>query len=149
VGRKVVVGYEGSAHARRALWRAADLAGPDGHVTVVCATPGVEIDLTPRTADLVDPPDGVDWEAGIAGELEEREHLLEEGCALVRGRGVETSEVGAASDPAEAIVDAARRARAELVVVGTRGRNPAGRLVLGSVSHAVLEHAPCDVVVVK
>ena len=39
--------------------------------------------------------------------------------------------------------------RARLVVVGTRGRNLATRLVLGSVSHTVVRNAPCPVVVVR
>jgi len=38
---------------------------------------------------------------------------------------------------------------ARLVVVGTRGRNLATRLVLGSVSHTVVRNAPCPVLVVR
>jgi nucleotide-binding universal stress UspA family protein len=38
---------------------------------------------------------------------------------------------------------------ARLVVVGTRGRNLATRIVLGSVSHTVMRNAPCPVVVVR
>jgi nucleotide-binding universal stress UspA family protein len=39
--------------------------------------------------------------------------------------------------------------RARLVVVGTRGRNLAARMVLGSTSHTVLRNAPCPVLVVR
>ncbi len=38
---------------------------------------------------------------------------------------------------------------ARLVVVGTRGRNLATRIVLGSTSHTVLRNAPCPVLVVR
>ena len=39
--------------------------------------------------------------------------------------------------------------RARLIVVGTRGRNLAARIVLGSTSHTVLRNAPCPVLVVR
>ena len=43
-----------------------------------------------------------------------------------------------------------RRAQdAQLCVVGSRGRNGVQRMLLGSVSHSVVLHAPCPVVVVR
>ena len=52
----------------------------------------------------------------------------------------------AADGPAAAVLAAA--AGAELIVVGARGRGAAGSALHGSVSSAVLRHAPCPVVVV-
>jgi nucleotide-binding universal stress UspA family protein len=51
-------------------------------------------------------------------------------------------------DPAAELVDAARELEADLVVLGRRSRS-LRRLVLGSVSDAVLRRAPCDVLVVR
>ncbi|MEV5721256.1 universal stress protein [Amycolatopsis mediterranei] len=51
--------------------------------------------------------------------------------------------------PAHAVVEQATAAAARLVVVGSHGRGSAAAFVLGSVSHAVLHHAPCPVAVVR
>ncbi|OIQ87526.1 universal stress proteinc [mine drainage metagenome] len=49
--------------------------------------------------------------------------------------------------PAETLLDLARTAR--LLVVGSRGRHGVARMLLGSVSHTVVVHAPCPVLVVR
>jgi nucleotide-binding universal stress UspA family protein len=51
-------------------------------------------------------------------------------------------------DPAAELVDTARALEADLVVLGRRSRS-LRRLVLGSVSDAVVRRAPCDVLVVR
>ena len=55
----------------------------------------------------------------------------------------ETVAGGAAS----ALIDAAKDAT--LVVVGSRGLSRARELILGSVSHQVVHHSPCPVVVIR
>ena len=50
-----------------------------------------------------------------------------------------------AGSPAAAIVARATSWPADLVVVGTLGRSKLGRMLLGSVSHSVVTHAPCSV----
>ena len=52
-------------------------------------------------------------------------------------------------DPAKAIVNEARDFEADLVVVGHRGRGTVASMLLGSTSTAVIEHAPCPVLVVR
>lgn len=51
--------------------------------------------------------------------------------------------------PAEVIVDEAKRLKAELIVVGSHGRTGFTRFFLGSVSGAVVSHAPCNVMIIR
>lgn len=51
-------------------------------------------------------------------------------------------------DPAEAIIDVARREKIDAIVVGRRGGGRLSRLLMGSVSQKVASLAACTVVVV-
>jgi len=50
---------------------------------------------------------------------------------------------------AKLLVEQAKESRADLIVVGSHGKNLAERLVLGSVSRKVVQDASCDVLVVR
>jgi nucleotide-binding universal stress UspA family protein len=69
------------------------------------------------------------------------------GRAGSQGRTVETL-LGEGS-PTEVILDAVRDVEPNLLAVGTRGAGPVERLLLGSVSSALVHHSPCDVLVVR
>jgi nucleotide-binding universal stress UspA family protein len=132
---KIVVGYDGSDGAKRALDRAIALAGDDGRLTVVTAA---ETHARPGITEgaRLDP-----------SELERRRKDLEEAKALLTTRGVDAETLGAQGDPGDVILDNAKDA--DLVVVGSRGLNPFQRLLLGSVSTKVVHRAECDVLVVR
>ena len=51
-------------------------------------------------------------------------------------------------EPAEQICQSAKELRADLVMVGTRGRKGVGRMVLGSVADDVIRHCTVPVLVV-
>jgi len=51
--------------------------------------------------------------------------------------------------PGHVIVDMARACRADLVAVGSRGLGMVAGFLLGSISHYVVRHAPCSVLVAK
>ena len=119
--RRIVVGVDDSEPSRRALERAADLAGYGSTLTVVSVAR--------------------DGEQYAAGPLEQaREALLR--------RHVSATYLQPVGDPAAELVDAARELEADLVVLGRRSRS-LRRVVLGSVSDAVVRRAPCDVLVVR
>jgi nucleotide-binding universal stress UspA family protein len=134
--RKIVVGYDGSEASKRALERAAELLDNGGPVTVVTA---VQLGTPTVHGATAIPPE----------EREEQHERLEEARRLLGKRGIETRAVDGTGDPANVIVEEAKELGADLVVVGTHGKNVAQRLVLGSVSTKVVHDAPCDVLVVR
>lgn len=69
-----------------------------------------------------------------------------------RTRGLEVPvhiEVTVAADIGEAIVLRARRRGVDMIVMGTHGRNPFARALLGSVADYVIRHADCPVLTVR
>lgn len=70
---------------------------------------------------------------------------------VVRGRrtGVSVEFLVWEGEPGPAIIEASEAERADLLVVGTRGRSRVERMVLGSVSDHVVRHSPCPVLIVR
>ena len=60
-----------------------------------------------------------------------------------------TIDIRPEGDPRAAILDAAEKWPADLVVVGSHGRSGLERFLLGSVSERIVRHAPCSVEVVR
>jgi nucleotide-binding universal stress UspA family protein len=132
---KLVVGYDGSDAAKRALSRAVDLAGDHAEIVVVAAAePRARAGIT-EGAHL-DP-----------SEIERRRKDLDEANAFLSERGIEAETIEAQGDPGDVVVEVAKDA--DLAVVGSRGLNPLQRLLLGSVSSKVVHRAECDVLVVR
>lgn len=51
--------------------------------------------------------------------------------------------------PARVVIDEAKDWNADLIVVGSHGRGFWGRLTIGSVSDAIVHHAPCSVLIAR
>ena len=65
-----------------------------------------------------------------------------------RGTVGDVVVVARKGDPAEELLNVARSVDADRIVIGRRGNNFVARMLMGSVATRVLEHAPCDVLVV-
>ena len=133
---RVVVGVDGSPASRAALETA--FAEADRHglsVHAVVAWESVPLDDLPPLAD----------EAGLRRAAENR---LDQMMIPMREdhSGVEARGEVLTGTPREVLMDAAEGAR--LLVVGSRGLGGFRGLLLGSVSQALVQHAPCPVVVV-
>ena len=132
---KIVVGYDGSEAAKRALERATTVAGEDSRVVVVAAAESHARTGITEGAHL-DP-----------SEVERRRRDLDDAQAYLSKRGIEAETIEAQGDPGDVIVEAAKDA--DLAIVGSRGLNPLQRLLMVSVSSKVVHRAECDVLVVR
>lgn len=74
-------------------------------------------------------------------------HLVET-CRELFERGISATPMVVKGNPSEAIRRVAVQEQADLVVVGTRHLNPAGRWLLGSVSHDLATHADVPLLIV-
>ena len=139
---RIVVGVDGSAHARQALRFALAEAALRGARVVVVGSWAIP-PLAATGVGMIPAFDLLRTElADSASEVLSRE-LAEVADAAA---GVEVEQHLAQGDAAGVLVEAA--AGAELLVVGSRGRGGVTGTVLGSVSRACLHHAPCPVAVV-
>jgi len=77
------------------------------------------------------------------------EHLSDESEQKLVGAGLVVSSSVIDGDPKEALINEARRWNADAIFVGARGVGRIERFLLGSVSAAVITHAPCTVEVVR
>ncbi|SHF27018.1 universal stress protein [Streptoalloteichus hindustanus] len=141
LGRRVVVGVDGSEVSHRAIDFAFDFASRHEHELVaVHAWADLPLDaLAPvRVWDF-------DWDE-VRSEATE---LLSASLAGFQERhpDVPVHRLVTTERPIEALVEAA--ANAALLVVGSHGRGALGRALLGSVSHAVLNRADCPVAVLR
>jgi nucleotide-binding universal stress UspA family protein len=85
----------------------------------------------------------------VPEEDEERRRELFEAKTALSERGIDAKLIERVGDPAAKIIDEAEQEQADLVVMGSRGLNTAQRWLLGSVSTKVVQHAPCNVFVVR
>ncbi|CNE89974.1 Universal stress family protein [Mycobacterium tuberculosis] len=133
---RVVVGVDGSAASRPALAMAFAEAALHGlSVHAVAAWEPAPVKGLPPLVD----------EDGIRAAATRR---LEQLMAPSRDLhpGVDAQAEVRVGPPRDVLLDAAQDAR--LLVVGSRGLGGFRGLMLGSVSHALVQHAPCPVAVV-
>jgi nucleotide-binding universal stress UspA family protein len=142
--RHVLVGFDRSRHAKRALQQAIDLAEIHGaRLTVMTVVPDSS---GWALGDGFGPPVNV-------AELEQEQltlcrSALEEAVATIPD-DVPVTSVLRRGEPGQALVDEAVDGGHDLIVMGSRGRGEWRSLLLGSVSHHVVQCSPVPVLIVR
>lgn len=77
------------------------------------------------------------------------EKLLGQTAALVPSSIKSVRRLYQFGNPADVVLETAESAKADLIVLGSRGRGRMAEAVLGSVSHRVVQHASCSTLIVR
>lgn len=172
--KSIVVAFDGSAHARKALEVASALAAGDkarlGIIYVIDSDAAnlpanvremgeiehiiepmrnLQADLDNAPANLMNNLSSSSVATQVAmGQY--ADYLLEQARKNVKASGVGNVEVKTAQgDAAEEVVEFASERDADLIVCGSRGIRGLKKLLLGSTSHKIAQLAECSCLTIK
>ena len=140
---RILVATDFSPASTPAFEQSVKMAGRDGALLLIAHAyqePGlVELSQAPAKAYK-------EWDRKLREGVEKKLRPLVESA---RKESVEAQALLLTGFADEAIIEAAKQQRADLIVMGTRGRRGAARLFLGSVAARVISTAPCPVMTVR
>jgi nucleotide-binding universal stress UspA family protein len=151
----VVIGFDGTPAAERALRESAALLPGRPALVVVVVETGHAFDLAtvPATplgpaAGLLDVRTAIDLEQAMR---ESAQRMAGWGATLAREAGMDAEGLAVADDitVADTLLRLVAERDASAVVVGAHRHGRLSELLLGSTSRSVIERAPCPVVVVR
>jgi len=134
---KVLVAYDGSEQARRALDWAAHMTRNSSTVGVIGVAPALA--ASPKIADAVDP----------SSDVTAHRRQLDEAAAILAASGVEAETLLKIGNPAEEIITAAQDGGFDVILVGIRGMGAVERFLIGSVADRLVRYATVPVLVVR
>lgn len=151
----VLIGFDGSPAAERAIEEAADLLAPRRVLVVVVWEAGRAFELAELpTLTPASPPIAMDIRTAFEVDkavYEAAQRTAERGAALAKERGFDAEGLAVADDltVADTLIRLAREQDAQAIVVGAHGHGAVSELLLGSTSRDVVKRSPCPVVVVR
>jgi nucleotide-binding universal stress UspA family protein len=147
---KILIATDGSQYSRKAVEKACELISAGKHAEIKI------ISAVERVLPMAAEPFGISGDFYIQVERDLRkqaENSAAEAEKIIREKlpdeniSVETQVLS--GYPKSVIIDEAEKWGADLIVVGSHGYNFLERTLIGSVSGAVVHHAPCSVLVVR
>lgn len=137
---RILLAVDGSDHALRAAYKAAELAR-----TIQSKELMIVVVYDPIPIYLGEP----NMQIAITNRRGEAEEILNTAVQEVGEVPCKIQTSLLEGSPAEAVIEAARAHNSDLIVIGSRGLGRLAGLLLGSTSQKVVAHAPCPVLIVK
>lgn len=123
---------------------AVDIAGPAG------ATVRLAHVFSPDRYDEVKRQLEFDEGAEVTSDTVAKRHVTIRNVGrMLSDAGLDYTWHGAVGEKSEEVVTLAESFDADLLVIGGRGRSPAGKAVFGSTAQSILLNAPCPVTYVR
>jgi nucleotide-binding universal stress UspA family protein len=136
----IVVGVDGSSHSRMALERAAAEAAAHGAALTVLTVHQAVRDVYGSVSHYQD-------DAALTGKAKEAAQAETDQVLAALGSQPASVTVTAVHGlPADELIKASQGA--DMLVLGRRGQGGFARLVMGSVTNQVVQHAHCAVLIV-
>lgn len=141
--RNILVAIDGSAHGEQALSSAVDLAqAANAKLTVMTCVPDPSSWLMSGAGYA-----GFDYEALEQQAESEYRKLVDDAVASLPD-GLPATKVISHGRAAQRILEQVESGHHDLIVMGSRGRGEMRSVLLGSVSHQVLNASPAAVLIV-
>jgi nucleotide-binding universal stress UspA family protein len=140
--RRILVGYDGSQNADRALSRAASMAKEqDASLRIVYVLNVPMLASAPFAPPI---PQGI-----FDGLTKDGKEIVSRAIRAVSSMAPQASGSLEVGYPAATILDIATTDGCDLIVLGRRGASRMERFLLGSVATSVTSHSHCDVLIVE
>ncbi|GAB3767160.1 universal stress protein [Ramlibacter monticola] len=139
---KILLAADGSTYTKKALAFLVtnhEIAGGDGEIVVVNVQPA----MPPRVKSMVGAAAVQDY------HREEAEKVLKPIEKFLERHSISYTSRWAVGNPGVEIVKAAKKDKAQMIVMGTHGHGILGRAILGSVAQNVLTQIEIPVLLVK
>jgi nucleotide-binding universal stress UspA family protein len=145
----ILIAYDGSIDAKAAIERGGELFPGQAATVVTVWQPFVDV-IAHTPSGFGWAPGEVDYEAIDAAARQSAEERAAEGAKLAREAGLDAkSRISQQqTTTANAILAEADAINASAILMGSRGLTGLKSLLLGSVSHTLLQHADRTVIVV-
>jgi len=141
--KKVLVAVDGSENSRTAARTAVSLSKP-------CDAELIVLHVISRPTYPIVGDEGIANTDYYAAARKESKEWIDSAVSLAKSNGVRAvGQVLQSGSIVKAILDYAAENSVDLIVVGTRGLSDFKRLLIGSVSSGVVNHAQCSVLVVR
>ena len=142
---KVLIGVDDSPHSQAAVEFVQKMSWPAETRMLVVSS------LAPEATRFgAYEPSAAVKAAGMVERIREfQEELVTRSQQKLTEAGLEAEGRVIEGDPREALLEAASKAGADLIVVGSHGRTGLEKLLMGSVASHIVAHASCSVLVVR
>lgn len=138
--KNILVAHDGSKLSDKALKKAIEIALSMGStITVLSVVP--ELYLT----ELSDH----DRQRIVAALNDEIKISMEKIRITLAGKSIEAKTILRQGDPAEKILETAKKMKVDLIITGSHGRHGARKFLMGSISSRIVDYSSCPVLVVK
>jgi len=145
----LLICFDGSEDSRSAIQHAAEILDGQPATVLTVWEPFTEV-LTRTSFGVMPVASGLDIAEIDAATRTRAETLAQEGAELAREAGFDAQARTCSQQRtvARTILDQAEAVEADAIVMGSRGLTGVKSMLLGSVSHAVIQHADRTVIVV-